>query len=325
MPKFMRILTILWTGCAFVTAAAGVANAAYPDRPVHFYVGYAPGGGTDSLARLVAQGLTEKWGQSVIVENKAGSSGVISENFVAHAPADGYSVAWVTNDHTVTPAMYQLSYDPLNDLVPLTQVAYIPDVLLAIPSLKVDNLKDLVALAKGKPGVLNFGSPGNGSAPFLETEALMQLTGIKMVHVGFRGGPEVVAAMLGGEVQLYFAAMSTALPHFKSGALKALAVSAHVRAPLMPDVPTVAQALNVDRFDAANTDWTGTLVAAGTPKPIIDKLYADIAEVVRSQETGQRIAGIGFVPVLCKPEEFDQTIRTLMARWADLLKTVDVK
>ncbi len=312
--------------CCILAASGTAANAAgFPDHPVHFFVGLAPGGGTDTLTRLIAQKLSEKWGQPVIVENKPGSSGTIAADFVSRAPADGYSVAWITNAHTVTATLNQLNYDPIKSFAPVMQVAYIPDVLLVNPALGVNSLKELVALAKSKPGKLNYSSPGNGSAPHLEAEFLSNLTDSKMVHIAFTGGPEAVTSLLGGETQLYFAAASTAIGQVSSGKLKALAVSTNVRSAMFPDVPTVAEALGIAHFEAANSDWTGVLAPAGTPADVVNKLNRDMAEVIALPDTQERLAKIGFVPIANTPEQFTETMKSEIVRWAGLLKTIGVK
>ena len=302
---------------------AGNANAAYPDRPVHFIVGYAPGGGTDTLARIVAQLLSEKWGQPVLVENRPGDSGTIAADAVSHAAPDGYTLAVVSNAHTVTPSLHPLSYDPVASFAPVSEIAYVPDVLVVSSSSPARSVADLVALAKKEPGKLNFGTPGTGTSSYIETMLFMKLTDTKMVNVPFKSGSEVVTALTGGEIQLYFSALPTILGSVQAGTLRVLAVSSDVRTPLLPQAPTVAEALGIKDFAAANSDWTGILAPAGIPKDVLAKLNQAIVEVVNSPKGHERITAIGFVPVADSPEHFTESLKTQIPQWGNLLKSLD--
>lgn len=314
------------TGMSFIIGAgmiaANNAHAAWPDKPVRFIVGFPPGGGVDTLTRIFGQKMSEKWGVPVLVEDKPGSSGMIAADYIAHGAPDGYSVAWITNAHTVTPTMNKLNYDPIKSFAPVTQIAYGPDVLVVIPSLPVHTLKELIEYAKARPGQVNYGTSGVGSAPYLETALLMQMTGINMVHVPFKGGTIAVTSMLGDETHIKFGAMPTVLPAIRSGQIRAIAVSANVRSLLLPEVPTVAEALGIDHFDGANTNWTGVLAAAGTPADIVNKMQQDIAEAAHLPDVEKQLANIGFVPVVNTPEQFTEVIRNEIERWKPLLQSV---
>jgi tripartite-type tricarboxylate transporter receptor subunit TctC len=311
-------------GAAVLVGAAATCAAAagYPDKPVHFIVGFGAGGGTDSLARIVGKQLSDMWHVPVVVENKAGADGSIAAEAVAQSAPDGYTVAWVSNAHTATPFLRKLSYDPVKSFVPMSLVAYVPDVLVVPASLPVNSLPELIAYAKERPGQLNFGSPGTATAPVPETALLMKLTDIKLVQVAYKSGAEVVQGLIRGDVQMYFGALPTVAPQVKAGKLKALAVAAPARSPAMPDVPTMLEAAKLSGFDGV--DWTGTLVAAGTPKEIVDRLSRSMIEAIKSPEVQERFAKLGFVAVADTPEEFRQKLESDIARWGPLLKELGI-
>lgn len=301
-----------------VLSAAGAFAAEFPNKSVRFIVGFGVGGGTDTLARVVGQKLSEKWRFSVVVENRPGADGSIAAEFVAQSPPDGHTVAWVSNAHAVTPILRKLPYDAVKSFVPLSLVAYVPDVLVVPASLPVNSLPEFIAYARARPGQLNYGSPGEATAPVPETALLMKLTGIKLIHVPYKGGAEVVLALLRGDIQMYFGALPTIAPQVKAGRLKALAVAASTRSPAMPEVPTVLEAANLPGFEGI--DWTGALIAAGTPKDIVDRLSKDMIDAIRSPDIQAKFASIGFVPIANTPEEFRQKLESDIARWGPLLK-----
>ena len=304
---------------------AGSARAEFPERPVHFIVGFTAGGGVDTLARVVGAKLSEKWGQPVIVENRAGADGTVAASFVANSAKDGYNLAFITTGHTASVTQTTLSYDAVKSFEPITQVAYVPDVLVIVPSLPVKNLPELVAYVKANPNKLNFGSSGAASAPFLEMADLMKQTGMKMIHVPYQGGSAAAVAMLTGEIQLKFAAMPTITGQVDAKQIIAIAVSSKTRSPVMPTVPTVEEAMHFDHFDAAQSDWTGVLAPAGTPKNIVTKINKDMAEAIHSPDVQERLSSLGFVPVGDSPEEFTATLQREIPRWAALLKEFNPK
>ncbi len=279
-----------------LTVGGTAARAEFPDKPVRFILGFSPGGGVDIQARIVSDALQKKWGQTIVIESRAGANGSIAAEFVSRAPPDGYTLVWVSNAHTATPSLLKLNYDAIKSFAPITQVTRTPDVLIVQSSFPAKTLQEFIALARSKPGELNYASVGTGGAPFLEMEMLMKQTGIKLNHVPYKGGGDAVMSVLTGSTQCYFGVIATMLGHIQSGQLRPLALSSDKRSPMLPDLPTVAEAAGLARFDAADSQWTGVLAPAGTPKPIVDKLYRDLADVLMSPEVKQRMAEVRLHP-----------------------------
>jgi tripartite-type tricarboxylate transporter receptor subunit TctC len=296
------------------------AHAEFPDKPVRFILGFSPGGGVDIQARIVADVLQRKWGQTIVIESRAGANGSIAAEFVSRSAPDGTTIAWVSNAHTATPSLLKLNYDAIKSFAPITQVTRTPDVLIVQSSFPTKTLKGLIDLARAKPGELSYASVGIGGSPFLEMEMLMRQTGIKLNHVPYKGGGDAVYSVLSGATQAYFGVMGTILGHIQSGQLRALALSSEARSPKLPEVPTVAEAAGLERFDAADSQWTGVLAPAGTPKAVVDKLYQDFADVLMSSEVQQRMAEVGFIPVASTPEAFTAMMSKEIPKWAALLK-----
>jgi tripartite-type tricarboxylate transporter receptor subunit TctC len=305
---------------AALTIGATAARAEFPDKPVRFILGFSPGGGVDIQARIVSDVLQKKWGQTIVIESRAGANGSIAAEFVSRAPPDGYTLAWVSNAHTATPSLLKLNYDAIKSFAPITQVTRTPDVLIVQSTFPAKTLQELIALARAKPGELNYASVGTGGAPFLEMEMLMKQTGIKLNHVPYKGGGDAVMSVLTGSTQCYFGVIATMLGHIQSGQLRPLALSSDKRSPMLPDLPTVAEAAGLARFDAADSQWTGVLAPAGTPRPIVDKLHRDLADVLMSPEVKQRMGEAGFTPVASTPEEFTAMMTKDIPKWAALLK-----
>ena len=266
--------------------------------------------------------MQKSWGQPVIIESRAGGNGSIAADMLSKLPPDGYNVVWVSNAHTASPSLLKLNYDAIKSFTPITQATRSPDVLVVKPDFPAKTLKELIALAKSKPGELNFASVGFGGASFLETEMLMKQVGIKLNHVPYTGGGDATLSVLAGHTQLYFGIMGTVLEHIKSGKLRALAVASSVRSPKLPDVPTVAEAAGLARFDAEDCQWTGVLAPAGLPKPILDKLYSGLSEALKSDAVKKRMEEVGFVPVASTPEQFTAKMAKEIPKWAALLKDV---
>jgi tripartite-type tricarboxylate transporter receptor subunit TctC len=311
-----------WLFAALLVLGATAAQAEYPDKPVRFILGFSPGGGVDIQARIVGDALQKKWGQTIVIESRAGANGSIAADFVSRTAPDGYTLVWVSNAHTATPSLLKLGYDAIKSFAPITQVTRTPDVLVVQTGFQAKTLQDFIALARSKPGELSYASVGTGGAPFLEMEMLMKQTGIKLNHVPYKGGGDAVISLLGGNTQAYFSVMATALEPIAAGQLRPLALSSEKRSPKLPDVPTVAEAAGLERFDAADSQWTGVLAPAGTPKPVIDKLYKDFAEVLMSPEVQQRLGEVGFIPVASTPEAFTAMMAKDIPKWAELLKDV---
>jgi tripartite-type tricarboxylate transporter receptor subunit TctC len=311
-----------WLFVALLVLGATAAQAEYPDKPVRFILGFSPGGGVDIQARIVGDALQKKWGQTIVIESRAGANGSIAADFVSRTAPDGYTLVWVSNAHTATPSLLKLGYDAIKSFAPITQVTRTPDVLVVQAGFQAKTLQDFIALARSKPGELSYASVGTGGAPYLEMEMLMKQTGIKLNHVPYKGGGDAVISLLGGNTQAYFSVMATALEPIAAGQLRPLALSSEKRSPKLPDVPTVAEAAGLARFDAADSQWTGVLAPAGTSKPVVDKLYKDLAEVLMSPEVQQRLGEVGFIPVASAPEAFTAMMAKDIPKWAELLKDV---
>jgi len=306
--------------CLAIAAAAAVlpAHAAFPDKPIRLVVSMPPGGGADTVARLVAAKAAEKLGQSIVIENKPGADGTIAADQVARSAPDGYTLAWVTNSHVVSPLTVPITYNALTSFTPITQVSQAPDVLIVPASFPANTIGELVAMAKAKPGELIYGSAGVSTPSSLETVLLMSLTGIKMLAVPYKGGSEVMLALQNGSVQLYFATISTALPFVTSGKMKALAVSSKTRAPQLPNVPTVAEALGLPTFEGGN--WLGVLAPAGLAPDVAATLNKAFVDAVNAPDVRERLASLGWTPIGNTSEQFAAVIKSDLARWAEAFK-----
>ncbi len=294
----------------------------YPIKPVRLIVGFPSGGGTDTLARVLSRKLGDSWPQPLVIENRAGADGAITAEIVTKAPADGYTLAMISNAHTITPFLRKLAYDPVRDFAPVTIVASNPNLLLMHPSLPVANVKQLIALAKAHPNELIFGSSGSGTSPYLAMELLKSMTGMQLVHVPYKGSSPAVIDLMGGHIQLMFGAVSTGLPHLQSGRLRALGISSLQRSPALPQIPTVAES-GVPGFEVIG--WFGILAPATTPPAIVAKLQTDIAAAISAPEIHKHLVDNGYSPVLNKPQAFSDVIRNDMARWGKLIRSLEQK
>ncbi len=309
---------------AILFAVAGACPAAegvsYPDKPIRFVVTFAPGGGTDVFARAIAMKFTEAWGQPVIVDNRAGGNGNIGADMVAKAPADGYTLLLTTNATIViNPHLTKLQYDPVRDFAPVSQVAALPFVLLVHPSIAAKSVAELIALAKAKPGQLNFGSSGGGGGAHLSGEMMKTAARIDMTHVPYKGAAPALVALLSGEVQFMFVSILTATPLIESNRVRAIAVSGLKRSPALPNVPAVAEAPGLAGFE---TDlWYGMLAPAKTDPRIVDKLYRETREILFRAEFRSRFEPTGTMMVGSSPAQFAQTIKTDLAKWAVVIKS----
>ncbi|MFC5521822.1 tripartite tricarboxylate transporter substrate binding protein [Polaromonas jejuensis] len=307
---------------ALATAGAATAQG-FPSRAVKIVVPYPPGGTNDSVARVLAQRLGDRLGQLFIVENKAGASGNLGAEFVARAPADGYTLILVTMGHTIHPSLYKnLRYNIRTDLAPITSLTSGPALLMVNPSLGINSLKDLIARAKAKPGELNFSSAGNGSSTHLATEYLSSQAGVKMTHIPFNGSAPAMMDVIAGNSQVVMDMMFSATPQVKGGKLKAIAQTGARRSPAMPDVPTVAES-GLPGFDVSV--WNGLMAPAGTPKDVIAKLNAEIKRELESPEFKERLAAQGYEPAWSTPEQFGKLIASDIERWARVVKTSGAK
>jgi tripartite-type tricarboxylate transporter receptor subunit TctC len=305
-------------------AAQAAAGTDYPNRSIRMVVPFAPGGATDILARIVGQRLTELWGQTVVIDNRAGAGGTVGAAIAARANPDGYTLVMGTNgSHAIGPSLYpKLTYDAIKDFAPITLVAHVPQALMVHPSLPVKDIKDLIAYAKERPGQLNFSSAGTGTPGHLGLELMQIMAGIKMVHVPFAGGAPGLAALVGGQVQLMADNMNSALPMIKAGKVRAIAVTTIKRSVALPEMATVAEQ-GLTGFDSGS--WFGLFAPAGTPPAIINRLNAEVVKILNTPEVRERMLQQGAEPAPGTPAQFTQLIRDDTARWAKVIKLSGAK
>lgn len=292
-------------------------------KPIRMIVPFAPGGGTDIIARLIGVELTEAMGQAVVIDNRGGSGGVVGISMVAKADPDGYTMGLCSLGFSYAPALYvKMPYDTEKDLVPIALVATQPFVYTVHPSLAANNMKELIALAKAKPGQIHYGSGGAGGAAHLGTELLRSMTGIDMVHVPYKGTGPALTAMIGGEIQVQLIGVSSVVPHMKSGRLRSLAVSGAKRSAAMPDVPTVAESgVPGYVFDV----WYGMLFPAKTPAPIVAKLNSEINRALKSPALVPRFVAAGLDPSGTSSEAFEKLIRSEVSKWRKVVAAANIK
>jgi tripartite-type tricarboxylate transporter receptor subunit TctC len=306
-----------------LACAAPVAAQGYPTKPIRIIVPYAPGGSTDVVFRILAPRLTEFLGQQVLVENRPGAASTIGLDLVAKSPPDGYTVGVANIAYGANPTLYQkLPFDSEKDLAPVSLVSIVTMVLSVHPSVPARSVKQLIALAKAKPGTLNYGSAGNGSANHLATARFAHVTGIKLVHIPYKGGGPAVVSIVSGETAILFATIPSAIQHFKSGKLIPLGVSRAKRNAALPDIPTVAEA-GVPGYDAV--EWNGVMVPAGTPSVAINRLHEAIVKAVSVPEVKERITGLGADLVGNTPDEFRAFLKKELATWSKVVKEVGMR
>ncbi len=303
--------------------AADAQSAKYPDRPVKVLVGFSAGGGTDVAARIVANKLTETLGQSVVVENRPGASGMIATEAVAKSAADGYTLM-VGSQTTlaVAPVLYRkFGIEASRDFVGVAMAGVSPLVLVVHPSVPAQSVNDLIALAKAKPGTINFGSGGLGTTPHMAGELFAIKAGIKMVHVAYRGEAPAINDLLGGQLHLIFANLSAVIGNVKAGSLRALAVTSAQRAASAPDIPTIAEAA-LPGFEAAT--WFALVAPAGTPREIVLRLNSEVTRLVAQADVQQRFADLGMTIDAGTPDQLDAYVKSEIGKWAQVIKDADI-
>jgi tripartite-type tricarboxylate transporter receptor subunit TctC len=312
---------------AAALALAMIATAAsaqqYPTRPVRLIAHSAPGGTSDILGRLVAAKLTESLGQQVVVENRAGASGIIGVDAAVKAAPDGYTMLITQTSIAINPSMFaKMPYNAQRDLAPVTKLVSAPNLLVVHPSVPATSVKGFIALAKARPGLLINGSPGQGTSPHLSAELFKGMTGIPLDHVQFKGAGMAIVSLLSGEISVMFTTPPTAMPYLKAGRLRPLGVTTLKRVEALPEVPAIAEA-GVPGYESVQ--WFGMLVPAGTPRPIVDRLNQDIGRALRSTEMKERLGGLGLEVDLSTPEQFAAHIRSETEKWAKVIKTMGIK
>ncbi len=324
MERVRKSVTIFVLASICSLASNAAWSDVYPNKPVRIVVPFAAGGTTDIVTRILGQKLTELWGQQVVVDNRGGAGGIIASELVARAPADGYTILMGTvSTHGINLSLYKkIPYDPIKDFAPITLVALTQSVLMLHPSVPANSVKELIALAKAKPGQLNFGSAGFGGSQHLAGVLFGSLAGVKMNHVPYKGTAAALVDLMSGQVQFMFDTLPSAMPFVKGGKLRALAVTGLKRSSSLPDLPTVSEA-GVPGFET--TAWYGALVPTGTPQAVIRQLNTDFVRTVGIPDVQERIMANGAEPVANTPEQFAEFIRNQLRKWAKVVQDSGAK
>jgi len=316
---------MLWDCTLIALLATSLPTLAqnYPTRTIRLIAHSAPGGTSDILGRLVANKLTESLGQQVVVENRAGASGIIGVEAAVKSAPDGYTMLITQTSIAINPSMFaKLPYNAMRDLTPITKLVVAPNLLMVHPSVPATSVKGFIALAKAKPGSLVNGSPGQGTSPHLSAELFKIMTGIKLDHVQFKGAGQAIVSLLAGEIPVMFTTPPTAMPYVKAGRLRPLGVTTMARIPALPEIPTIAEA-GVPGYESVQ--WFGMLVPAGTPRPIIDRLNQEITRALRAPDMKERLTGLGLEVEVSTPEEFAAHIKAETEKWAKVIKAMGIK
>ncbi|MDP2164706.1 MAG: tripartite tricarboxylate transporter substrate binding protein [Hydrogenophaga sp.] len=323
----MKLRTMLGRAVLPLVVASLLSGAAfaqgYPGKAVRVIIPFPPGGPTDIVGRMVADTLSKSFSVQYIADNRAGAGGNIGFDLCAKSPADGYTLCIMTVAQSISPSIYQkLPFDPVRDFAPVTLMALLPSMLTTHPSLPVKNVKELVALAKSKPGQLVYASTGNGTSPHMLMEMFKWMTGTSMVHVPYKGQAPAIIDQIAGQVQLAFNTAIGVVPHVNAGKLKPLAISTKDRFPTMPELPTVAES-GVKGFDGSS--WNGVVMPAGVPRDIVMKTNEALAKSLKTPETRERLLALGAMPSGNTPEEFAAFIKTEKEKWAKVAKAANIK
>ena len=315
---------LLSTSAFLLCALPCVASAqAYPVKPIRIVVPLPPGGSNDLLARIAAERLTASLGQPAVVDNRPGASGNIGTEFVARSAPDGHTLLMANTAHVINPSLFaKLPYDPIRDFAPVALMSSVHFALVVHPSVPARTVKEFIAVARARPGALTFASAGNGAPHHLAMELLKSMAHIDLTHVPYKGAGQFVPALVTGEVSSVIGAINSLLPHVQAGRLRALGIAGNRRTPLLPEVPTIAEAA-LPGFALDN--WGGLLAPAGTPRNVIDRLNGEIARALRDPQTAERLAGQGIEVTLASPDEFQALMKAHMAKWARIVKEAGIR
>jgi tripartite-type tricarboxylate transporter receptor subunit TctC len=318
----VRCAVVLVVAVLLTSANASLAQS-YPDKPIRIVVTFPAGGPTDAVARPISQSLSSTWGQPVIIDNRGGAGGIVGTEIVAHSAPDGYNLLIGTaGGMSINPSLHaKLSYDPFKDFAPISMLVINPQILVMHPALAASNVRELVALAKSKPGQLNFASSGTGTATHLGLELFKAATGINVVHVPYKGGAPALTDLIAGQVQLLFISIPSVMPQVKAGRLKALAVSSARRSLSAPDVPTVAES-GYPGFEYVN--WNALFAPAATPRAIINKLNSEVVKIMRDPDLAQKLVSQGAEPAPGTPEQLAQYMRVDFDRWRKVIRAAGI-
>jgi tripartite-type tricarboxylate transporter receptor subunit TctC len=325
LKEKIKVKILRWTAIAALSLTSATALAqSYPNKPIRMVVGFPPGGGTDVVARVISQKLSEWYGQPVVVENRPGATGTIGADAIAKSAPDGYNLLMGhVNSHGIAPNLFaKLPYDPIKDFAAVAYVGYVPNVLAVHPSVPARSVKELVALAKDKPGAMNYASSGNGSTQHLAGEMFKQLTGTDIVHVPYKGSGDAIKDLLSGTVNMNFDTMPPVLSHIQAGKLRGLAISTPKRLSQLPDVPTFEEE-GIKGFDVTN--WYGVMAPGGTPRDIVSKLNADINKAMQVPEVRARLEAVGTQLREQSVAEFDSFIKAEVTKYAKLIKDANIR
>ena len=308
---------------AGIAVACGALAQEYPSRPIRFIVTFPPGGTVDITARIVQPRLSEALGQTVVIENRGGAGGAVGTEAAAKSAPDGYTFLYTLSSHTINPFLYKLNYDVERDFAPVSLVVSAPQLIAANPNAPAKTLRELVAAAKERPGFYAYASPGSGTPGHIAAELLKLKTGINLVHVPYKGGGPAVADVLAGQVPYLFLTASAALSHTRSGKLRALAVTTKKRTAAAPDIPTVAEELNLPDYEVDS--WCALFAPAKTPAAIVARMHKEIARVVQLPEVKQKLIEQGADPVGSSPEELDRVVKSELKSWAAVIREAGIK
>ena len=320
---FIAAVAVVCGGVTHPRATQAAAAPGYPEKPIRLIVPFAPGGGTDITARSIALKLTEAWGQTVVADNRAGANGTIGVDIATKSIPDGYTLTMISSSHSVNVSLYsKLPYNLIKDLAPITQATTQPYALVVHPSVPAKSVKELVALAKAKPGTLNYGSSGTGGLSHLSGALLASLTGLNITHIPYKGGAPAMTDVIAGQIQMLFSTILQSHAHIKAGRLRPLAVTTAKRSAGAPELPTMQEA-GVPGYEVSG--WYGVLAPAKTPQPIIAKLNQEIVRILRTQEIKERLSADGSEPVGNSPEQFAAHIKSEVAKWRKVVKEAGIR
>jgi tripartite-type tricarboxylate transporter receptor subunit TctC len=308
--------------CMMLFGAGAVCGQQYPVKPIRFIVGSAAGGGTDFVARLMAHRLTEVLGQQIIVENRPGAGSSLAYEFGVKAAPDGYTLTMITPSYAIIPSLYPMKYDPLNDFTSVIQVARGPFVLVVHPSLPAKTTRELIALAKARPGQIIYGSSGQGAIVHLTTELFLYMAGVRMTHVPYKGGGPALTDLIAGQISLVFATSQTGLPQVKAGRLRALAVTTPERIPAEPNLPTVAES-GVPGYEVTN--WHGLIGPKGLPRAVVNRMHDEVANLIKLKDMEERLQADGMSRADGTSEQFYEQIRKELDQWRQVVTRARIK
>jgi tripartite-type tricarboxylate transporter receptor subunit TctC len=325
MRKILKLRAFFIVCCSLIlfVSVSDLSAQDFPVKPIRFIVPFSPGGGTDTLTRILAEPLTERFGQQVIVENRPGAGGTIGTALVAKAEPDGHTLGMIISSHAINPSLYsKLPYDSVKDFSPVIFINVAPRWLVVHTSVPAKSLKELIALAKDKPGELNYGSGGNGTSGHLAGELLKSMAGIDIVHVPYKGGGPLLLDLIAGRIQMTFGSPSTVLPQIEAGKLRGIAVTSTERSELTPDLPTMEEA-GLPGYVA--TEWNGVVVPAGTPQSIILKINAELNYVLKLPDVKEKLTSKGLKIIGGPPEKFEAHLKAEMAKFAKIIKEANIR